>query len=89
MNDDLCPYIDTLRRVAFDAGCVLLGDASSDTARRCIARYNGVRSRLLRQAPGVARHVEALPRDATAGAIRLTARDAAMHLRQATASCCA
>lgn len=76
MKKDLTPLVNTLREIAYDAGCALLLPVDADTTRRYAARYNTTSRQLGEAAPWLAASVAPLPGDATAGAIRIAARAA-------------
>ena len=87
MNTDLNTLVDTLREIAYDAGCALLFPVDTDTTRCYAARYNPAYRPLGELAPRLTPSVTPLQEDATAGAIRMAARAAVAHAQRATPPC--
>ena len=87
MNQDLNILVDTLREIAYDAGCALLFPVDADTTRRYADRYNCAFRQLRELAPRLASAATPLPADATAGSIRIAARAAVAHAQGSPTNC--
>ncbi len=87
MNQNLNTLVDTLREIAYDAGCALLFPVDADTTRRYAARYNCAFRQLRELAPRLTASAAPLPADATAGSIRIAARAAAAHAQGRLTTC--
>ena len=87
MNTDLNTLVDTLREIAYDAGCALLFPVDTDTTKCYADRYNCACRQLRTLAPCLTASVMPLSEDASAGTIRMAARTAAAHAQGATNPC--
>ena len=77
MKNDMDSLVNTLREIAFDAGYALLYPADTATTRRYADRYNCVYRQLRVAAPALTTCVKPVSADASAGSIRIAARNAA------------
>ena len=85
MNQDLNNLVDTLRKIAYDAGFALLFPVDSDTTQRYADRYNCAFGQLRQLAPHLT--TAPLPNDATAGGIRIAARTAVAQAQGSITNC--
>ena len=87
MTTDLNNLVDTLREIAYDAGCALLFPVDPDTTRRYADRYNCAFRQLRELAPRPTASAVPLPNDATAGSIRIAARAAVAQAQGSITNC--
>lgn len=87
MNQDLNNLVDTLRKIAYDAGFALLFPVDSDTTQRYADRYNCAFRQLRQLAPHLTASTAPLPNDATAGSIRIAARTAVAQAQGSITNC--
>ena len=87
MNTDLNTLVNTLREIAYDAGCALLFPVDSETTRCYAGRYNRAFRQLCELAPRVSETVTLLPDDANAVSIRIAARAAATQAKRNLTNC--
>ena len=86
MSTDKKVLAQTLRQIAYDAGCALLDHADPETTRGCAAHYNRVCTRLRRLHPSLTSPCPCLPENASPGRIRMAARDAALYVERTISS---
>ena len=87
MNTDLNTLVDTLREIAYDAGCALLFPVDPETTRRYAGRYNQAFRQLCQLAPRMTESATLLPDDANAGSIRIAARAAVAQAQHNLTNC--
>ncbi len=80
MEKSIKKLVYLLRQIMNDAGFALLSHEDEDARRFCVEQYNNIRNRLAELDASLVASFAPLPVQASAGAVRVAARDMAWFL---------